>query len=105
MLVFPESSRSRTGKLGRFRDGAFLLALRTGRPVVAVAIHGTFDCFPPGQAWVYRPALRMEVLGVLWPEGSGERTHMALRQRARDMIAAALGQVPVVTGAPLAAAS
>ena len=105
MLVFPESSRSRTGKLGRFRDGAFLLAVRTGRPVVPVAIHGTFECFPPGQAWVYRPVLRVEVLGVLKADGAGEREHVILKQRAHGMIAAALAGKRLERAVRLAAAS
>ena len=63
LLVFPESSRTRSGLLGRFRDGAFLLAARTGRPVVPVAIHGTYACFPPGQPWIFHPKMRVEVLG------------------------------------------
>src|SRR4051794_12776808 len=74
MLVFPESSRSRTGRLGRFRDGAFLLAVRTGRPIVPVAIHGTFASFPPEQPWIFRPVLRMEVLGVLYPDPQDKRS-------------------------------
>jgi 1-acyl-sn-glycerol-3-phosphate acyltransferase len=105
MLVFPESSRSRTGRLGRFRDGAFLLSVRTARPIVPVAIHGTFDCFPPGQMWVNRPALRVEVLGVLKPEGTGQREHVMLKQRAHGMIAAALAGSAESHPVVLAAAS
>jgi 1-acyl-sn-glycerol-3-phosphate acyltransferase len=90
LIVFPESSRSRTGDVGRFREGAFLLAARTGRPVVPVAIHGTFDCMPPGQPWIYRPSLKVEVLGVLRTIPGDPKAHTALRRQAQTLIADAL---------------
>lgn len=90
LLVFPESSRSRTGHLNRFRDGAFLLAARTGVPIVPVAIHGTRECMPPGQPWFFPPRIRIEVLGVLHPAPGTPRSHVQLKRRARDMIRTAL---------------
>ena len=104
MLVFPESSRTRTGKLGRFRDGAFLLAVRTGRPIVPVAIHGTFDCFRPGQWWIKYPRIRIEVLGVLQP-GKDARAHLALKRQAHAMIASSVEGLSAPSTLPLAAAS
>jgi 1-acyl-sn-glycerol-3-phosphate acyltransferase len=89
MLVFPESSRSRTGRVGRFRDGAFLLAARTGRPIIPVAIHGSHACMPPGQPFIFHPDLRIEVLGIL-RAGDGLRAHIELKQRAHAMIESAL---------------
>ena len=41
VILFPEGTRSRNGKLGRFKRGAFHLALETGVPIVPVAISGT----------------------------------------------------------------
>ena len=46
--LFPEGGVSREGKLGEFRRGAALLALKTGRPVVPCAVFGTFDSLPFG---------------------------------------------------------
>ncbi len=40
ILVFPEGTRSRTGKLGEFKKAGFLLAMRTGLPIVPVGISG-----------------------------------------------------------------
>jgi 1-acyl-sn-glycerol-3-phosphate acyltransferase len=96
LLVFPESSRTRTGKLGRFRDGAFLLAARTGRPIVPVAIHGAHDCFPPGQPWMFGPPLRVQPLAVLWPS-ENPRAHVELKRQAHRLIAEALGESVAAT--------
>jgi len=40
ILVFPEGTRSRNGKLGAFKKAGFLLAMRTGMPIVPVGISG-----------------------------------------------------------------
>ncbi len=92
LLVFPESSRTRTGHVARFREGAFLLAARTGRPIVPVALHGSFESFPPGQSWIFSPHLRVQPLGVLYPDKNDPKTHLTLRSRAREMIVTALGE-------------
>ncbi|MFQ5382069.1 MAG: lysophospholipid acyltransferase family protein [Dehalococcoidia bacterium] len=39
--MFPEGTRSRTGRLGRAHPGTAVIALRTGAPVVPCAITGT----------------------------------------------------------------
>jgi 1-acyl-sn-glycerol-3-phosphate acyltransferase len=44
--LFPEGGISRDGVLKSFRRGAALLALKTGRPVVACAVFGTFQALP-----------------------------------------------------------
>ena len=50
-LIFPEGTRSRDGKLQRFRRGGFFLALETGAPIVPVTIRGTFELMPKGQKY------------------------------------------------------
>lgn len=41
VLLFPEGSRSLDGLIHRFERGGFLLALRTGLPIVPVGVRGT----------------------------------------------------------------
>ena len=43
VLIFPEGTRSNTGKLLPFKRGGFLLATKSGVPVVPVSIQGTTD--------------------------------------------------------------
>lgn len=42
LLVFPEGTRTADGKLKAFKDGAFQAAVLAGKPVVPVALKGTF---------------------------------------------------------------
>jgi 1-acyl-sn-glycerol-3-phosphate acyltransferase len=48
IAVFPEGTRSRTGVLGEPRDGAALLAMRTGLPLLPVSIVGSNRLFRKG---------------------------------------------------------
>jgi 1-acyl-sn-glycerol-3-phosphate acyltransferase len=54
VILFPEGTRSRDGRLARFKRGAFHLALDAGVPVVPVAIAGTFQVIRP-RSIIVRP--------------------------------------------------
>ena len=90
LYIFPEGTRSRTGKLNRFHDGAFLLAVRTGVPVVPVAIHGSGTMMPPGKLQLFDTPMAIEPLGILYPDAAADKPHLVLKRQAAAMIAAAL---------------
>ena len=46
LVVFPEGSRTFTGKMGPFKKGAYLLALEFNLPLVPVTIDGSFKVMP-----------------------------------------------------------
>ncbi|MDR1372379.1 MAG: 1-acyl-sn-glycerol-3-phosphate acyltransferase [Dysgonamonadaceae bacterium] len=48
IVIFPEGTRSKTGQLGKFKKGAFQIALDLHLPVVPVTINGTLEVMPPG---------------------------------------------------------
>lgn len=48
VLVFPEGTRTRTGRLGRLREGPALFARRAGVPLVPVYLHRSEACWPRG---------------------------------------------------------
>ena len=58
--IYPEGTRSRSGKLHRGHTGPARLALRTGAPLVPVGIRGT-DAIQPAGASVPRPFLSCQV--------------------------------------------
>ena len=55
IAIAPEGTRSTTGRLGRFKKGAFHMALEARRPIVPIVIHNALDALPK-HAWVVRPA-------------------------------------------------
>jgi len=47
VLVFPEETYSRDGKLLPFQRGGFVLAIKAGLPILPVGIVGTREALPP----------------------------------------------------------
>jgi 1-acyl-sn-glycerol-3-phosphate acyltransferase len=56
LVMFPEGTRSRDGRMGVMRLGAARLAATRFVPIVPVHIDGTHDAMPPGRRWIVRPA-------------------------------------------------
>jgi 1-acyl-sn-glycerol-3-phosphate acyltransferase len=48
VIFFPEGTRSRTGEMGEFKKGAFIMALDLGIPILPITITGTNKILPPG---------------------------------------------------------
>jgi 1-acyl-sn-glycerol-3-phosphate acyltransferase len=49
VVVFPEGTRSLDGKLQPFKPGGIILAIKSGMPLVPVAIKGTYEILPKGR--------------------------------------------------------
>jgi 1-acyl-sn-glycerol-3-phosphate acyltransferase len=49
LLIFPEGTRSRDGRLQRARDGLAMLALRTNAPIVPIGVSDSDRVWPRGQ--------------------------------------------------------
>jgi 1-acyl-sn-glycerol-3-phosphate acyltransferase len=48
VMIFPEGTRSRDGSLGKFKRGSLMAALKSGAPVVPIAIDGSYNIMPKG---------------------------------------------------------
>ena len=51
-VIFPEGTRTKTGEMGRFKQGAFKIAMDMGLPVVPLSLNGFFEAMPSGQPFV-----------------------------------------------------
>lgn len=90
MVIFPEGARSRSGKLGRFKRGAYYMAHNMKLPVVPLTINGAYDVLKrdgfrlrPGkmELVIHRPIptdsfTEAEISGLI--EETGETIHSAL---------------------------
>lgn len=49
LIIYPEGTRTRTGKMGEGKFGVARIFLKTGVPILPVAVEGTFEIMPPGK--------------------------------------------------------
>jgi 1-acyl-sn-glycerol-3-phosphate acyltransferase len=89
ILGFPEGHRTLTGRVGKFYDGIFRVAIELGVPVVPVAVTGLYDVLHKGSS-VIRPGnvITVYVEEPISTEDLGEDDVETLRDRVRDMISA-----------------
>jgi len=89
VLLFPEGTRSQDGRLQRFKDGAFRLAIEARCPLIPIAVSGTFEALPKSGV-VLRERMRAFVR-VLDPISPADHPSLPeLREAARAAIAAEL---------------
>ncbi len=87
VIFFPEGTRSRDGNLGRFKKGAFRVALDLGIPILPVTISGTrailptqsFDLFPGRACMTIHPPVDIK--------GYDSGSIRVLIEKTRDIIA------------------
>lgn len=84
IVVFPEGARTLTGRMGRFKRGAFSLAQEFNLPVVPVTIDGAFDVLPR-TGKVPRPGhIRLTIHRPIPPD------HPQVMELSREAIASCL---------------
>jgi len=88
VLIFAEGTRSTTGELGKFKNGAFRLAIETGCPILPVAVHGCHTALRPKDWRMAYSTAEVRVLEPIEVEGLTTRDMYALRDKTRNRIAA-----------------
>jgi len=79
VMIFPEGSRSLDGRIGRFKPGAFRLAVSLGVPVLPVTIAGGHEAWPPGRALPRRGRVTITYHPLVYPSGDGDARAAALQ--------------------------
>lgn len=51
LLMYPEGTRSRDGRIGKLRSGAAAFAAQHRVPIVPIYVTGTREAMPPGRNW------------------------------------------------------
>lgn len=89
VFAFPEGTRSRDGKLQRFKGGVFSMAVRAGVPIVPVSIVNAFRPYPPNALLPITKASDMEMHFHPMVESKG-RTEEELQALVRKAIVSKL---------------
>jgi 1-acyl-sn-glycerol-3-phosphate acyltransferase len=88
ILVFPEGTRAKDGRLSIFKKGPFFLAQQTQAPIVPIALSGTERMMRKGSIAITPGVARVELLPVIEP--AQYETREDLLKAVRKAIADAL---------------
>ncbi len=92
VVIAPEGTRSRDGKLGQFKRGAFHLARQAGVPIVPIVIHNAQDALP-NNSMIIRPAeVKVTVLEPILTDDWTLRSVAPETRKARQKFLEVLGQ-------------
>lgn len=86
VLSFPEGTRSRTGKIARFKKGTFILARENNLNIVPLAVDGTHEILPSNK-FVLQPGTVRVIIGK--PIITAEYAHLSpdeFAAAAKDVI-------------------
>ena len=91
VVIFPEGTRTLTGAIGKFKTGAFQLAVKTDKPLLPVLIDGTGEIMPKKGGIIFRNRriVRIRVLDPIFPGqfGMGDPEELATRVQAQMVTA------------------
>ena len=88
IIVYPEGTRSKDGRLSTFKKGPFFLAQETQAPIIPIALSGTQTMMRKG-SYAIRPGVaRIQLLPAIEP--SNYATREELMRAVRNAIAEAL---------------
>ena len=92
VTIWPEGHRSRDGRLGRFKNGAFALAIETGIPIVPVCILGSGTVLPPGKKFLIPGRVRLIVLDPVDVGDSNQSSEIRIKE-LRTRVYSAMEQI------------
>ena len=90
VMIFPEGTRSKSGELQDFKDGAFRIAIQAGAPILPLAVVGTRDALIKHDWRFGYSHAEVRVLDPIPTEGLTKNDVAHLRDRTRAVIADAL---------------
>jgi 1-acyl-sn-glycerol-3-phosphate acyltransferase len=90
LIVFPEGTRSRDGRVGPFRTGIFVLAIESGLPVVPIAVRSSRHVMLKGRLMTCPGDVSLQVFEPISTTGLARQEAKALAGRVRAIICAAL---------------
>jgi 1-acyl-sn-glycerol-3-phosphate acyltransferase len=91
-LIFPEGTRSRNGKLQKFRRGGFFLATTSQSAIIPISIQGTYELMPKGSFFVKKGKIKVDFHPPVSVQGYHKDNLPFLLEKVRNAIQSGLGK-------------
>lgn len=92
LAIFPEGARSHTGKLAKFKRGAFFIAQQLSLPIVPVTLNGVYDVLPR-HSWLLSPGcMELIIHPPINTRGVSEEEISKLTLETQNIVESALWQ-------------
>ena len=92
LIIFPEGTRSQTGRVGIFKAGSFLLAIEAGLPIVPLSVDGTRRVMRKGRLMTCPGHATLVVHAPIETASLDASDARTLAQRVREIVSSAATQ-------------
>ena len=86
LVIFPEGTRTRNGKLNRFKKGAFIISKEKDLPLLPVAFSGFFEAMPRGKFYIKPMEVKIKYLKPIYPEEFKDKSINDYKEFVKQMI-------------------
>lgn len=87
LIVFPEGTRSRDGRVAEFKGGSFFLALEAGLPIVPIAVVGSRHVMLKGRLATYPGHVTLVIHDPIDTSGMSRKDAREIAERVRRVVA------------------
>jgi 1-acyl-sn-glycerol-3-phosphate acyltransferase len=92
ILILPEGTRTRDGKLGKFKRGGFMLALETGLDILPIVQNGAYRINHRGSRLIRPGKIRYAIQPAVSTAGFTKDNQAVLIERVRAVFLRQLGE-------------
>jgi 1-acyl-sn-glycerol-3-phosphate acyltransferase len=87
LIVFPEGTRSRDGRVAEFKGGSFFLALEAGLPIVPISVVGSRHVMLKGRLATYPGHVRLVIHDPIGTSGLSRKDAREVAERVKRVVA------------------
>jgi 1-acyl-sn-glycerol-3-phosphate acyltransferase len=95
LIIFPEGTRSRDGRVGRFKGGVFLLAIDSELPVVPVSVSGSRHVMMKGRLMTCPGHVKVTIHPPIETAGMTRADARGLAERTKAIVDSGMPDQPV----------
>lgn len=88
VVIFPEGTRTKTGKVGKFKRGAFSISTELDLPILPVTIQNSFQCIAMNGKSINPGHIIVTVHKPIMSNGTSEQDMKELASQTREAIVA-----------------